>query len=745
MRNAPSAPFTPSPLRGNALKAALRGLVIGLLAATTLMRAQCQQLLEEETDVRVSKQVPESGSCGTTPTTFALEFSGEMDASSVTAVNGGGGACTANVQVSANNFTTCLNFVAAPTTDDKKQFVYTPQAPGFVAATSYKIKVTTGAKSSSGKAISSEYISPAGFGDGDQLVISEVGYCRYTNQSCWFEIHNKSSQCTAKLNKYHIRATYTPGFNAANKGVFTFPAGASDSDSASIGPGAYLLIRGLVNSSKHFNSPGQYVLYDEANSRRPYWQGSIPSGGAIEIVGNGPNGTAGDGDDITMDFVRFGTSGATSATGGEMAGGEAPMWAANDEQHFGKSIARNANQADTNAAADWTQRAFATPGAPNDVTCDTDADNDGIPDCSEVSGSTYAGLNLYAMGARTGQRDVFLEVDYMDSTDPGVIPQKAALDKVKAVFAARGYKLHFDVGDLYHQADGINEAFHDLGNASAKVPFAQGIELGGSADKANFYTYKYGHMDQRRRGVFYYVLFAYSRNADGSAGSSGVAEILGNDAIVSLGNWGLAADSNRLINYQASTLMHEWGHNLGLYHGGDDSDNYKPNYYSIMNYHYQLAGLPALNNNPGDRYYLYRRNNFGDCSLITSVSQLTNNYNSPTFKMDFSTGAGGIINETTGISEAAGLNGGSSAVDFNCNGSIGAIAGNTKDLNGDGYNSLNDYDDWGNITIFFNRQLSGVDSGYFQVIDGEKIHIDPIGNDRQPVVDEPDMAWARAK
>lgn len=91
--------------------------------------------------------------------------------------------------------------------------------------------------------------------------------------------------------------------------------------------------------------------------------------------------------------------------------------------------------------------------------------------------------------------------------------------------------------------------------------------------------------------------------------------------------------------------MHEWGHNLGLLPGGDDSDNYKPNYYSIMNYHYQLAGLPTLNNNPGDRYYLYRRNNFGDCSLITSVSQLTNNFNSANFKMDFSDGSASDIIE----------------------------------------------------------------------------------------------------
>ncbi len=718
-------------------KSLARTLVMGLLLTTAFMRAQCQQLLEEETDVRVSKQIPDAGNCGTLPDTFTIEFSVEMDPSSVSAVNAGG-ACTATVQLSDDNFATCVNFGAAPTTANNKSFVYDP--PLLTSTSNYKIRVTTAAKSSSGKAIANEYTSPAGFGAQAQLLITEVGMCRYTNRSCWFEIHNKSSQCSVNLADYKIKSTFlnvgSGTFNNTTTHTFDLPE-------LSLSGGAYLVVRGnATNSGEYVNGPGQiYIISQTAttglpNDRVPWWNAD----GAIEII----KGTD------SIDFVRFGGSGATPTSGswaGSVPNGLGVLTPA--DANYGKSIARDANLTDTTPVgngADWYERTFATPGAPNDVTCTTDADNDGIPDCSEVSGSTYAGLNLYAMGARTGQRDVFIEVDYMDSTDPGVIPHRAALDKVKAVFAAKGYALHFDVGDLFHQADGINEAYHDLGNASAKVPFAQGIELGAAGDKANFYTYKAGHMDIRRRNIFYYMLFAYSRNADGSAGSSGVAEVNGNDSIVALGNWGLTADSNRLINYQASTLMHEWGHNLGLLHGGNDNVNYKPNYYSIMNYHYQLSGLPTLNNNPGDRYYLYRRNNYGDCSLITSVSQLTNNYNSATFKMDFADGAGTAIAEGT-ISESAGLNrSGSSAIDYNCNGSIngGTIS---KDLNGDGAtNTLNGFDDWGNINIIFLRKYSGADSGYFQLSgDGEKLHIDPIGNDRQPVVDEPDMAWAREK
>ena len=64
----------------------------------------------------------------------------------------------------------------------------------------------------------------------------------------------------------------------------------------------------------------------------------------------------------------------------------------------------------------------------------SDNDDDGIPDSAEVSGSTFAGLDLFAMGARTSQPDIFVEVDYMNTTDPGVVPQRAALDKVAAAF-----------------------------------------------------------------------------------------------------------------------------------------------------------------------------------------------------------------------------------------------------------------------------------------------------------------------
>jgi len=87
-----------------------------------------------------------------------------------------------------------------------------------------------------------------------------------------------------------------------------------------------------------------------------------------------------------------------------------------------------------------------------------------------------------------------------------------------------------------------------------------------------------------KRQVFHYALVANYQW--GNIPSSGWAEIMGNDVLITLGNF---ANGVGNIDNQEGSLMHELGHNYGLNHGGaGDSTNCKPNYLSVMNYLYQF-------------------------------------------------------------------------------------------------------------------------------------------------------------
>ena len=72
--------------------------------------------------------------------------------------------------------------------------------------------------------------------------------------------------------------------------------------------------------------------------------------------------------------------------------------------------------------------------------------------------------------------------------------------------------------------------------------------------------------------------------------NSGVSDVGGGDFMVTLGLWDNSVGTNFI---QAATFLHEFGHNLGLGHGGDISDpaNCKPNYQSSMSYLFQVRGL----------------------------------------------------------------------------------------------------------------------------------------------------------
>lgn len=213
-----------------------------------------------------------------------------------------------------------------------------------------------------------------------------------------------------------------------------------------------------------------------------------------------------------------------------------------------------------------------------------DDDADGIPD-----------LDLPKMGADPQRKDIFVEIDYMacaaggDCTSSDThshIPKTAAVDEVRQAFAKKGITLHVDVGGAVPHHDVLG-ALSDPNNKFDLI-------------KANP---AYFGPNNPRRFSHHYGLFVH-RKQSASDTETGQAELGGNDFFVSFGGWNSSAtdtdwDNDGLpdkdvgtLAQQAGILMHELGHNLNLQHGGGDCINYKPNYLSVMNYEFDMEGIP---------------------------------------------------------------------------------------------------------------------------------------------------------
>ena len=211
-----------------------------------------------------------------------------------------------------------------------------------------------------------------------------------------------------------------------------------------------------------------------------------------------------------------------------------------------------------------------------------DTDGDGLRDGDEVLGTT-AGLDLPALGVSPLRRDVLLEYDwFVHDGECGPVdhrPSAGAIARVSEMFAAAPV-VNAD------GSTGIN-VVHDYGQGGAATGGNLVTDfpavLPGSLD-ARYYEIKNRHFDPKRLGYFHYVLMAHRYN--GGSNSSGYAEIVGDDMIVTLH----CAKSDANVG---NTIAHELGHNLGLDHGGFEPCNDKPNYNSIMNYRYQFAGVDA--------------------------------------------------------------------------------------------------------------------------------------------------------
>jgi hypothetical protein len=279
-----------------------------------------------------------------------------------------------------------------------------------------------------------------------------------------------------------------------------------------------------------------------------------------------------------------------------------------------------------------------------------DTDGDGIFDNWEEQGggidTNHDGkvdLDLYTLGARPKRRDIFVEIDYMQ----GARPLTESIEDVKAAFAKApiwdedidndgsqgkvpqgiepGVNLIYQIDeevpttdsvlfnsvgsgnfdDLYDFRYGVNNAVLQPGpNNTYLVKFHDVLDparvCGTEQNSAKFGTRAERsdpncvNIISAKALVFRYALFgkklAEKRETTGSADPDGHELFISQDNVRHVAN-------NKIRASEAGTFMHELGHTLGLLHGGgeqdspgkqDDAYDCKPNYFSVMNYYYQL-------------------------------------------------------------------------------------------------------------------------------------------------------------
>lgn len=644
-----------------------------------------------------------------------VEFDDIMSAAS----DAVGSVCLGPIQLSFDDFKTCSPYTIE--TSNQTLFTLTPDTLEFDKT--YQVKVSAEASNFHGIAATENIVSTFTTAHRD-LQITEVSSSKWSTDNRWVEIFNgTNSEINLANYAIHTEAMDFDTYNDPNLHVFQLPE-------KMIAPGDYIVIQGRFGLNfwqGSFEDSSQLVqLGNSSDNVRPYWDAS----GFVELLNREET--------ETIDFIRFGDNSQQPVTTDEW---DSYSSAPAIHDTLGMSLTRAIDESDTNSSKDWQIASFMTPGGQNDVTCIEDLDEDGIPDCAEQEGATFAGLPLYEWGARTGVKDIFIEVDYMESEDPGIVPQRKALQKVVDTFAEQGYAVHFDAGDIFHQTEGLSAADFDLGGGNQVEYYLQTV-FTSTQEAPSIYDHKIKHSDIKRKPIFHYMLMANSQKADGSGGSSGYAELFGNDLIISLGSWGLQTDTetalNLTINYQAGTILHELGHNLGLYHGGGDYLNNKPNHVSSMNYLYQLNGLPTIGEREGDRYN--KRFFWGNLTCNLENNELVNDPSaSPDdFVIGYSSGKSATINESA-VSESTGFGReNSTAVDFNCDGDFSDNLTNT-DINYDGYANemLHDYDEWSMIFLQFSRNWQGTVSGSDNSTDSkEKPSQNVMNNDRQVTIKE---------
>lgn len=321
-----------------------------------------------------------------------------------------------------------------------------------------------------------------------------------------------------------------------------------------------------------------------------------------------------------------------------------------------------------------------------------DSDGDDIPDIWEENGYDADGdgtvdVDLPQLGADPHRPDVFVEIDVMEGLQNP--PTAATWTGARDVFAAAPV---LNPGP----DDGINLVIDSSGTVPAWNAIDFNIATSVPLGREDFYNLKDANFPNAERGrIWHYGIWANAR----PNGSSGVSDVDfasgdgGDDFIVSFDDFSANTQTEKS---RIETFVHEFGHNLGLRHGGGDHARFNPTHNSVMSYSWQLRtstccgqSLAWRQANPvyGPFYYLADGLDEAGGAVPAGFSNLTG----------YSDGMGRSLQETC-LNEPDGLWGGR-AVDWNQDGDATDVcADRILNEDGDTNDTVEDFPSWSAIT-----------------------------------------------
>ena len=249
-------------------------------------------------------------------TTIAVTFTKAMSPATLTGQTAAG-ACSGSIQVSVDDFASCVAFsAAAPTMTVGNTVATLTPAPGLLINRTYKIRVTTAVTDAVGLALAATFNQANGFATTNPLatssgvVISQVygggGNTGAIYKNDFIELHNRGP-VAVDIGGWAVQ--YVSGNGAGTWSVTAIPAGKS------IPAGGYFLVQEAVGAGGTDNLPTPDVT------------GIIAMGGtsgkvaltntATALTGQCPSGAA------LVDFVGYGAAASVNCSEGSPTGATA--------------------------------------------------------------------------------------------------------------------------------------------------------------------------------------------------------------------------------------------------------------------------------------------------------------------------------------------------------------------------------------------------------------------------------------